>query len=70
MPVDSVKAGDICAITGLPDVSIGETLCNTDDIIPLPSISVSSGFIIANLHYILVSRVSASSPVSNNQSKI
>ena len=67
VPVDSVKAGDICAITGLPDVSIGETLCNTDDIIPLPSISVSSNFIIAILNYILASRASASSPVSKSR---
>ena len=41
VPVEDVIAGDICAVTGLPDVSIGETICNTDDIIPLPSISVS-----------------------------
>lgn len=41
VPVDEVKAGDICAVTGLPNVGIGETLCNTDNIIPLPAISVS-----------------------------
>lgn len=42
VPVDEVVAGDICAVTGLGDVSIGETICNTDNLIPLPAISVSS----------------------------
>ena len=41
VPVNEVIAGDICAVTGLSDVSIGETICNTNDVIPLPSISVS-----------------------------
>ena len=41
VPVEEVVAGDICAVTGLSDVSIGETICNTNDVIPLPSISVS-----------------------------
>lgn len=45
IPVEEVIAGDICAVTGLSDVSIGETICNTDDLIPLPSISV--GFCLA-----------------------
>ena len=40
MPVERVEAGDICAITGLSDVMIGETLCNPQDIRPLPSIAV------------------------------
>lgn len=40
VPVDEVVAGDICAITGLGDVSIGETICNTDNLIPLPAISI------------------------------
>jgi GTP-binding protein len=40
VPVDEVVAGDICAVTGLGDVSIGETLCNTDNLIPLPAISI------------------------------
>ena len=41
VPVDEVVAGDICAVTGLADVSIGDTICNTDNLIPLPAISVS-----------------------------
>ena len=41
VPVEEVIAGDICAVTGLSDVSIGETICNTGDVIPLPSISVN-----------------------------
>lgn len=38
--VDEVGAGDICAITGLADVAIGETVCARDAPDPLPTISV------------------------------
>lgn len=34
------QAGDICAVTGLSDVSIGETICERDSPDPLPTISV------------------------------
>ena len=40
VPVDSVDAGDICAITGLSDVSIGETVCDKANPQPLPTITV------------------------------
>ena len=38
--VETVRAGDIAAFTGLGDVSIGETVCATDAIDPLPTIAV------------------------------
>ncbi len=38
--VDAVDAGDICAITGLADVSIGETVCDRNNPEPLPTITV------------------------------
>ena len=38
-PVDSVGAGDICAIAGLPDVMIGETIM-VEGSKPLPTITV------------------------------
>ncbi len=41
VPVDTVDAGDICALTGLSDVSIGETVCSREDPQPLPTITVS-----------------------------
>lgn len=34
------QAGDICAVTGLSDVSIGETICERESPDPLPTISV------------------------------
>ncbi len=40
VPVEEVMAGDICALTGLPDIKIGETVCSTDAPIPLPTIKV------------------------------
>lgn len=39
-PVDRVEAGDICAVSGLEDVRIGETLLDTAGGVPLPSIKV------------------------------
>ena len=38
--VDEVDAGDICAVTGLSDVSIGETICSREQPEPLPTITV------------------------------
>lgn len=38
--VDSAKAGDIVMITGISDISIGETVMNKDDPVPLPPIAV------------------------------
>ena len=40
-PVDDVAAGDICALTGLGDVTIGETICSRDaPAVALPTIAV------------------------------
>ena len=38
--VDEVDAGDICAVTGLSDVGIGETICSREQPEPLPTITV------------------------------
>jgi GTP-binding protein len=38
--VDKVEAGDICAVSGLDDVRIGETLMDTAGGVPLPTIRV------------------------------
>lgn len=40
VPVDEVQAGDICALTGLGDVAIGETICCRNNPVPLPTITV------------------------------
>lgn len=34
------RAGDIIAIAGIPELTIGDTLCQIDDIIPLPRIEI------------------------------
>lgn len=39
-PVDEVRAGDICCLTGLADASIGDTLCDQSAQEPLPTISI------------------------------
>lgn len=40
VPVEQVEAGDICALTGLADVAIGETICAREAPNPLPTIKV------------------------------
>ncbi len=40
VPAESARAGDIVAVAGLPDVTIGETLADPTDPKPLPVISV------------------------------
>ena len=40
MPVDNVEAGDICAFTGLNNVSIGDTICSRESVVALPTITV------------------------------
>lgn len=39
-PVQDVSAGDIVAVTGLDNTRIGDTVCESDKPLPLPSISV------------------------------
>ncbi len=38
--VTEAEAGDIVAIAGLADISVGETVCNTTDILPLPQLHI------------------------------
>ncbi len=38
--IDSAEAGDIIAIAGLADISVGETICNNDQILPLPPLHI------------------------------
>ncbi|HMM48087.1 MAG TPA: GTP-binding protein [Miltoncostaeaceae bacterium] len=42
VPVDSAEAGEIIAVAGLPEVTIGETLADLDDPRPLPGITVDT----------------------------
>ena len=38
--IDSAEAGDIVAVAGLSDISVGETLCDNDNINPLPILHI------------------------------
>jgi GTP-binding protein len=38
--VNEVDAGDICGIAGLPDMGVGETVCDPKDLVPLPPLRV------------------------------
>ncbi len=38
--VNEVRSGDIAIIAGIPDISIGETICDKDHIDPLPPIHI------------------------------
>ena len=38
--IESAEAGDIVAIAGLSDISVGETICNMGDNIPLPILHI------------------------------
>lgn len=38
--VDHVEAGDICAIAGLPDINVGETVCDPAHLDPLPLLRI------------------------------
>ena len=39
--IEEAEAGDIVAIAGLADISVGETVCNTTDILPLPQLHIN-----------------------------
>ncbi|BDI23504.1 translational GTPase TypA [Herbiconiux sp. L3-i23] len=39
-PVDSAGPGDIVAIAGIPEITIGETIADPEDVRPLPTITV------------------------------
>ena len=38
--IEEAEAGDIVAVAGLSDISVGETLCDSDNIIPLPKLHI------------------------------
>ena len=38
--IEEAEAGDIIAIAGLSDISVGETICNNDNILPLPGLHI------------------------------
>ena len=38
--IDEAEAGDIIAISGLPDISVGETVCDNDNVDPLPILHI------------------------------
>jgi GTP-binding protein len=39
-PAESAKAGDIVAVAGIEDITIGETIADPEDVRPLPAITV------------------------------
>lgn len=41
VPVDSAKAGEIICFSGVENVTIGETICATDTVEPLPFVKIS-----------------------------
>jgi len=38
--IEEAEAGDLIAIAGLADISVGETICNNNDIKPLPQLHI------------------------------
>ncbi len=38
--IEEAEAGDIIAIAGLADISVGETICNPNNILPLPKLHI------------------------------
>ena len=38
--IDECNAGDICAIAGLPDINVGETICELNNVEPLPLLHI------------------------------
>ena len=38
--IEEAEAGDIVAIAGLSDISVGETICNNDQVLPLPPLHI------------------------------
>ncbi len=38
--IEEAEAGDIVAVAGLSDISVGETLCNADHLLPLPKLHI------------------------------
>lgn len=41
VPVETAKAGDIVCISGLENISIGDTVCSPEDVTPVPFVKIS-----------------------------
>ena len=48
--VDEAHSGDIVVVAGIPDISIGETLCEKDHIMPMESIEIEEPTLSMNFH--------------------
>ena len=48
--VDEAHSGDIVVVAGIPDISIGETLCEKDNIMPMESIEIEEPTLSMNFH--------------------
>ena len=48
--VDEAHNGDIVVVAGIPDISIGETLCEKDHIMPMESIEIEEPTLSMNFH--------------------
>lgn len=40
VPVKEARSGDIAVIAGIPDISIGETVCNEDNVLPMEMLKI------------------------------
>ena len=48
--VEEAHSGDIVVVTGIPDISIGETLCEKDHVMPMESIEIEEPTLSMNFH--------------------
>lgn len=48
--VEEAHSGDIVVVAGIADISIGETLCIRDHVLPMPSISIEEPTLSMNFH--------------------
>lgn len=50
MSVEEAHSGDIVVVAGIADISIGETLCIRDHVLPMPSIAIEEPTLSMNFH--------------------
>ena len=48
--VEEAHSGDIVVVAGIPDISIGETLCKKDHVMPMESIEIEEPTLSMNFH--------------------
>lgn len=48
--VEEAHSGDIIVVAGIPDISIGETLCEKDHVMPMESIEIEEPTLSMNFH--------------------